>query len=352
MMRRLFTLAASIVNTWLILHQQLFVDSFTVQAPPLSFQSSCRALGSSRGTLKYHAEGEPQVDLKTFANAALAVANTVVSLKGQIIVVKYGGNAMTSPELAAGFCQDVATLQKLGLRIVVVHGGGPQINNLLKKLGVESSFAPNGMRISSAEVVEGAALALCGQVNKNIANGISNAGGLAVGLSGRDGKLMECEKQLEDGGVDLGFVGSVKRVNTAFLRALLDIGVTPVIAPIGCGMKENGEEDVVYNVNADVAAGRVAGELQASRVIFLTDIAGVLDKEKNLLKKLSMEDVKNLIDDETITGGMIPKVSYATDAIRLGVKGAFITDGRVPHALVNEVLTLGSGEGGTVIAAE
>mmetsp|Transcript_15799 Transcript_15799/g.22578 ORF Transcript_15799/g.22578 Transcript_15799/m.22578 type:complete len:352 (+) Transcript_15799:98-1153(+) len=346
-LRSVFILAASIANAWYMPQK---AESFTFTARTLgSFQSS--AIPNS--ALLHHAGEDPvEVDLKTFANSALTVANTVSSLQNQILVVKYGGNAMTSPELSAGFCQDVATLQKLGLKVVVVHGGGPQINNLLKKLNVESSFASNGMRISSAEVVEGAALALCGQVNKDIANGICNAGGNAIGLSGRDAKLLECEKQLEDGGVDLGFVGSVKRVNTSFLNRLLDIGVTPVIAPIGCGMVENGEEKVVYNVNADVAAGRVAGELKAARVIFLTDIAGVLDKEKNLLKKLNMQDVKNLIDDETITGGMIPKVSFATDAIRLGVKGAFITDGRVPHALVNEVLTLGSGLGGTVIAAE
>jgi len=334
--------------SYLTLLAPSFTNAFIIP-PHVSFTTNAKTSAiQSSTTLFHHAEGGT-IDLKTFANAAATISSTVATLKDQIIVVKYGGNAMTSPELSTIFCQDVATLQKLGLKVVVVHGGGPQINNLLKKLNVESSFAPNGMRISSAEVVEGAALALCGQVNKNIANGICNAGGTAVGLSGRDAKVLECEKQLEDG-IDLGFVGSVKRVNTDFLRKLLDIGVTPVIAPIGCGMAENGEDGVVYNVNADVAAGRVAGELRAARVIFLTDIAGVLDKEKSLLKKLSMDDVKNLIADQTITGGMIPKVSYATDAVRLGVKGAFITDGRVPHALVNEVLTLGSGEGGTVIS--
>ncbi len=287
----------------------------------------------------------------SFADSATKISGAVQSLKGQTIVIKYGGNAMTSPELAQGFCSDIATLQKLGMKVVVVHGGGPQIKAMLEKVGVESRFE-GGMRVSSPEVVEVAEMVLCGTVNKQISSGICSAGGKAIGLSGRDADLMQCTKLLNKDGIDLGNVGDVKVVNTDFLNALLDQEITPVVSPIGTGMDD--EKDVAYNCNADVAAGRIAGELKASRVLFLTDIAGVLDKEMQLLKELSIQDVNDLIDDETITGGMIPKVTYATDAVKLGVKAAFITDGRVPHAVLNEILAggadgKGSGEGGTMI---
>ncbi|KAL7519730.1 hypothetical protein ACHAWX_004488 [Stephanocyclus meneghinianus] len=290
-----------------------------------------------------------------FVANAKTIASSVHALSGKTIVVKYGGNAMTTPELAYGFCEDIATLQKLGLRIVVVHGGGPMINKMLEKVGVESRFE-GGMRVSTKEVVEVAAMVLCGDVNKGIAGGVVLAGGRALGLSGRDDGLLQCTKLWggDDGSLDLGNVGQVKYVNTALINDLLDRGITPVIAPIGMGVKGNEDEAVVYNINADVAAGRIAGELKAARVLFLTDIAGVLDKEKKLLEKLSCDEIDGLIKDETITGGMIPKVTYATDAVKLGVQGAFITDGRVPHALLNEILAggeegLGSGGGGTVV---
>ena len=257
---------------------------------------------------------------------------------------------MTSDELKDMFCQDIAALQALGIRVVVVHGGGPMINKLLDQVGVESRFE-GGMRVSSKEVVRVAEMAL-NSVNKEIASLINSHHGMAVGISGRDGALLKCTKEINKDGIDLGFVGKVEEVNTDLLDDLLDIGVCPVICPIGTGMGD--ETTVAYNVNADVAAGRIAGELRAARVLFLTDIAGVLDKEKNLLTSLSVHDIDNLIDDETITGGMIPKVSYATSAVKLGVKGAFITDGRVPHALLKEVLGggssgMGSGQGGTVV---
>lgn len=283
----------------------------------------------------------------TFISNVQSLATRLPTLREELIVVKYGGNAMTSPELAAGFCEDVATLQSLGARMVVVHGGGPQISAMLDRVGVESRFAPSGLRVSSPEVVDVAEMVLCGSVNKGIANGICNAGGSALGLSGRDAGLLRC---VQSGDRDeIGYVGDVATVNTDLLSRLTDeLGVTPVLSPIGCGIGE--ERDVAYNVNADVAAGRVAGELGASRVLFLTDIAGVLNKEKELLTKLSLEDVSNLIDDETITGGMIPKVSYAVDAVRLGVKSAMIIDGRVEHALLNQILKPDeSAAGGTTI---
>eukprot|EP00573_Skeletonema_grethae_P011042 CAMPEP_0201697332 /NCGR_PEP_ID=MMETSP0578-20130828/10796_1 /ASSEMBLY_ACC=CAM_ASM_000663 /TAXON_ID=267565 /ORGANISM="Skeletonema grethea, Strain CCMP 1804" /LENGTH=338 /DNA_ID=CAMNT_0048183481 /DNA_START=90 /DNA_END=1106 /DNA_ORIENTATION=- len=322
-------------------------------APSISSSSSLHKKSSTPTTLFSTTDGD-------FASNAITISSSISSLSGQTIVVKYGGNAMTTPELATLFCQDIATLQKLGLRIVVVHGGGPMINAMLEKVGVESRFE-GGMRVSTEEVVDVAAMVLSGTVNKNISSGISMAGGRALGLSGRDDALLQCEKLWgkgsggEDGDrVDLGNVGQVKVVNTDLINQLLDAGITPVIAPIGMGCKGQDDESIVYNINADVAAGRIAGELKAARVLFLTDIAGVLDKEMKLLKSLSCDDIDALIEDETITGGMIPKVTYATDAVKLGVQGAFITDGRVPHALLNEILAggedgLGSGEGGTVV---
>jgi acetylglutamate kinase len=263
-------------------------------------------------TLSTHRHVAPTTTLyaenPTFVANAKTIASSVSTLAGQTIVVKYGGNAMTTPELAYGFCEDIATLQKLGLRIVVVHGGGPMINKMLEKVGVESRFE-GGMRVSTKEVVEVAAMVLCGDVNKNIAGGVVLAGGRALGLSGRDDGLLQCTKLWggDDGKLDLGNVGQVKVVNTELINDLLDAGITPVIAPIGMGVKGAEDDSVVYNINADVAAGRIAGELKAARVLFLTDIAGVLDKEMKLLERLSCDDIDGLIKDETITGGMIPK---------------------------------------------
>lgn len=253
---------------------------------------------------------------------------------------------MTSPELAKGFCQDVAALQKLGIKIVVVHGGGPQISAMLDKVGVESRFE-GGMRVSSPDVVDVAEMVLCGSVNKGIAASICSAGGRAIGLSGRDDSLLQCTKQENKDGYDLGFVGKVETVNTELLESILNLGITPVVSPIGTGIGE--ESEMAYNVNADAAAGRIAGELKASRVLFLTDIAGVLDKEMSLLRELTVKQIEDLIDDETITGGMIPKVTYATSAVDLGVESAFITDGRIPHALLTQVLDSSDGEGGTIV---
>jgi len=285
--------------------------------------------------------------------AKTTTTTTLHAKKKEITVVKYGGNAMTSPELAQLFCENVARLQKEGYAIVVVHGGGPQISNMLGRVNVESKFSESGMRISSKEVVEVAEMVLCGSVNKQIANSICNSekgGGKAIGLSGRDNNLMQCtQKGSRD---EIGYVGEVNKVNTEFIHALLDLGITPVISPIGCGLPENNEQDVVYNINADVAAGRIAGELGAENVLFLTDIKGVLDKDMELLPKLTLKDVDELIEDETITGGMIPKVSYAMDAIKLGVKSAMIIDGRVENALYNQMTSDGtSKEGGTTIVS-
>jgi acetylglutamate kinase len=230
--------------------------------------------------------------------------------------------------------------------MVVVHGGGPQINAMLEKVGVESRFE-GGLRVSSKEVVDVAEMVLCGSVNKEISSKICSKGGRAIGLSGRDDSLLQCVKEENKDGYDLQYVGNVVAVNTKLLNELLDMGICPVVSPIGTGMGD--EIDIAYNVNADVAAGRIAGELQAENVLFLTDIAGVLNKDKELFSSLSISQIDELIADETITGGMIPKVSYATSAVQLGVRCAFITDGRVPHALLTEVLGGGGTQGGTVV---
>jgi acetylglutamate kinase len=306
---------------------------FVVQRKPSSFLApSRRQAGTS----------------EEFADIALTIGEAAATLGGRTVVVKYGGNAMTSEELKTMFCQDVAALQKLGIRVVVVHGGGPQISNMLEKVGQETRFE-GGMRVSSREVVDIAEMVLCGSVNKEISAKICASGGRAVGLSGRDDSLLQCTKQ--ESKFDLEFVGQVEKVNTKLLNLLLDAGICPVVSPIGTGMGD--ENTISYNVNADVAAGRIAGELKAARVLFLTDIAGVLDKEMKLLPSLSTRQIQGLIDDETITGGMIPKVSFATSAVELGVEGAFITDGRIPHALLKEVLGsadgMGSGGGGTIV---
>lgn len=330
------------------------VCSFLFQNVTFAYVSSMPRRSSSWSLKSVSALSSPPVVSSTemsFTDSALVIADAVSALKGKTIVVKYGGNAMTSEELKEKFCEDVAALQNLGIRMVVVHGGGPQINKMLEKVGVESRFE-GGMRVSSKEVVEVAEMVLCGSVNKEISSKICSKGGRAIGLSGRDESILQCVKEINKDGFNLEFVGNVEKVNTKFLNQLLDMGVCPVISPIGTGMGD--EIDIAYNVNADVAAGRVAGELGASRVIFLTDIAGVLNKEMKLFPSLSIQDIDALIKDETITGGMIPKVSYATSAVQLGVKVAFITDGRVPHALLKEVLVggangLGSGAGGTVI---
>ena len=309
-----------------------------------SFSSALGAAGDGKST-----EASTAVD--PFALDALLVAGSVRNLGGRTVVVKYGGNAMTSEVLSDMFCQDVAALQKLGVRIVVVHGGGPQIAKMLDEVGVESRFE-GGMRVSSEEVVDVAEMVLCGSVNKAISAGVGAAGGTALGLSGRDAGILQCVKMTREDGIDLGNVGEVREVNVEVLEDLLDLGLVPVVSPIGAGMGD--DAGVAYNCNADVAAGRIAGEMRAARAIFLTDIAGVLDGDMNLMSELSCSDVQDLIDDGTITGGMIPKVTYATDAIRMGVGAAFITDGRVPHALLREVLAggekgMGSGEGGTVV---
>jgi acetylglutamate kinase len=263
---------------------------------------------------------------------------------GQTIVVKYGGHAMVDPSLSAGFARDVVLLKALGIHPVVVHGGGPQIGNLLEKLGIRSEFK-GGLRVTDEETMEVVEMVLSGPINKSIVRAINQAGGKAVGLSGSDGNLIRAEKATKTSKdpdshieqvLDLGFVGEPSAVDTTVLDAMLraDANLIPVVAPVGVGA-----DGARYNINADTAAGALAAALGASRLLLLTDVAGVLDKDKNLMREIPVADIPGLIADGTAAGGMIPKLETAAHSVNHGVGAAVILDGRAPHALLLELFT-------------
>jgi acetylglutamate kinase len=262
---------------------------------------------------------------------------------GATIVVKYGGHAMEGT-LANEFGRDIALLKQVGINPVIVHGGGPQINAMLKRLDIKSEFI-NGLRVTDEAMVEVVEMVLAGSVNKQVASLVNKAGALAVGISGKDGGLIRARKLSRlykdpDSNIeellDLGYVGEPVFVDTRVIHALTGAGLIPVIAPVGTG--EDGE---TYNINADTAAGAIAGALNAQRLLMLTDVPGVLDKNKQLLTDLTTAQVQALIADGTISGGMIPKVETCLEAVTQGVKGATILDGTVPHALLLELFTEG-----------
>jgi acetylglutamate kinase len=261
---------------------------------------------------------------------------------GQIFVVKYGGHAMGDPDAAKGFAADIVLLKAVGINPVVVHGGGPQIGAMLKKLGVESSFV-NGLRITDAETASIAEMVLSGAINKEIVGWIALAGGRAVGLSGKDAGLVIAEKVRGRAAdpmrgierhVDLGFVGDPVAVDRKILDTLSAAGVIPVIAPIAPGA-----DGTTFNINADTMAGAIAAALGATRLFLLTDVAGVMDKDGELLTDLTPMQIKALQADGTITGGMIPKLETCVNAVNGGVEAAVILDGRVPHAMLVEIFT-------------
>jgi acetylglutamate kinase len=284
--------------------------------------------------------------MKHAAHEAHIVAKALPYLRrysGATIVVKYGGHAMDGT-LANEFGRDIALLKQVGINPVVVHGGGPQINSMLKRLDIESNFV-HGLRVTDAAMVEVVEMVLAGSVNKQVAGLINKAGALAVGISGKDGGLIRARKLTRtvkdpDSNIekvlDLGHVGEPVFVDTRVIHALTGAGLIPVIAPVGTG-----EEGETYNINADTVAGAVAGALNAQRLVMLTDVAGVLDKTKTLLPDLSTAQVHELIADGTISGGMIPKVETCLEAVAQGVRGATILDGTVPHALLLELFTEG-----------
>jgi acetylglutamate kinase len=271
---------------------------------------------------------------------------------GRTVVVKYGGHAMGDEAVAAEFAHDVVLLKQVGVNPIVVHGGGPQIAQMLDKLGIKSSFV-DGLRVTDEKTVEIVEMVLAGSINKQIVGHICRAGGVAIGISGKDGDLMRVRrltrtKRDPDSNiekvVDLGFVGDPEHVNARLLETLARSDFIPVIAPVGVGA-----DGRTYNVNADTAAGAVAAAVKATRLLMMTDVVGVLDKEKRLVTRLTPQRVRQLIADGTISGGMIPKVETCLGAVEGGVEGAVILDGRVPHAILLELFT--DGGAGTLIGA-
>ncbi|MGB1611967.1 MAG: acetylglutamate kinase [Arenicellales bacterium] len=260
---------------------------------------------------------------------------------GQTIVIKYGGNAMTDESLKRGFARDVVLMKLVGMNPVVVHGGGPQIGQLLERIGKKSEFV-DGLRVTDSETIDIVEMVLGGLVNKNIVALINAHGGRAVGLSGKDGDMIRARKLVLKKGaasdtedpIELGFVGEIESINPSVVDVLDEGDFIPVIAPIGVGV-----DGRAYNINADTVAGKLAVTLGAEKLILLTNTPGVLDKEGNLLTGLSEARVQELIDESVITGGMLPKVRCALDAVAGGVRTATISDGRVPHSTLLETLT-------------
>jgi acetylglutamate kinase len=272
--------------------------------------------------------------------------------QGRTVVIKYGGNAMVDESLKSGFARDIVLMKLVGINPVVVHGGGPQIGELLEKLGKESRFV-DGMRVTDSETMDVVEMVLGGQVNKEIVNLITHHGGRAVGLTSKDGDLIRARKltvrrdapELEVPEIiDLGHVGEVESIDANAVNKLISDNFIPVIAPIGVG-----EDGHSYNINADLVAGHMAEVLEAEKLMLLTNTEGLLDKEEKLLTGLKVADVNRLIDDGTVQGGMLPKVGCALSAINSGVNAAHIVDGRVAHAVLVELFT---DEGvGTLITA-
>ena len=283
------------------------------------------------------------------AQAATQVAHVLTEslpyirrFSGKTIVVKYGGNAMENDGLKNGFARDIVLMKLVGFNPVVVHGGGPQISHLLKRIGKESRFV-DGMRVTDSETMDVVEMVLGGLVNKEIVNNINRHGGCAVGLTGKDGDLIHARKltitrqspELKAPEIiDIGHVGEVASIDKSIVETLIAGNFIPVIAPIGVG--QDGQS---YNINADLVAGKVAEVLRAEKLILLTDTAGVKDQQGNLLTGLDARRVQELIDDGTIHGGMLPKIACALEAVRGGVKAAHIIDGRIEHAVLVELFT-------------
>jgi acetylglutamate kinase len=276
----------------------------------------------------------------------------ILRYDSKTIVVKYGGNAMVEG-VTEDFAQDIVLMKQTGIEPVVVHGGGPQIGDMLKRLSIPSTFI-DGLRVTDAAAIDIVEMVLTGSINKHIVSGINAAGGRAVGISGKDGNLILARKlermkidpaSLETKPVDLGYVGEPETINPEVLRRIMHSDLIPVIAPVGIGRQ--GE---TYNINADTVAGAVAGAMQAERLILLTDVEGVLDQDRKLIPKLTVAEASALIQNGTIRGGMIPKIETAIDAVNAGVKAAVILDGRIPHVLLLELFT--EHGAGTLITAE
>ena len=251
----------------------------------------------------------------------------------EIVLIKYGGHAMGDRSAAEDFAEDVVLLEQSGVKPIIVHGGGPQIGRMLDKLGIRSAFA-DGLRITDEATVEVVEMVLAGSINKQIVGWIGAEGGRAVGLCGKDGNMVTARKVQREGATDLGFVGEPENVDRTVLDAVLKAELIPVIAPVAAG-----RDGHTYNVNADTFAGAIAGAMAAKRFLLLTDVPGVLDKDRNLIPELTVEECRRLVADGTITGGMIPKIETCIYAIERGVEAVVILDGKVPHAVLLELYT-------------
>lgn len=268
---------------------------------------------------------------------------------GSSLVIKYGGHAMIDKEMQTSFANDIALLQQVGTKPVVVHGGGPQIENMLNKLNIKTNFI-DGLRVTDKDTVNVVEMVLSGAINKSIVAAIMSAGAKAVGISGKDGGLIKAEKITSrrdpnsaiEKVVDLGFVGKPTKIDTKVLDALMHGGLIPVVAPLGLG-----EDGQTYNINADTVAGAISSSLEAKRMLMLTDVPGVLDKDGNLIEELSSKEAKDLIQKGIINSGMIPKVETCIEAVENGTDAAVILDGRAPHATLMELFT--EHGGGTLI---
>ncbi|HEY0973417.1 MAG TPA: acetylglutamate kinase [Solimonas sp.] len=276
------------------------------------------------------------IDLSNAQNIARVLTEALPYIRrfaGKTIVVKYGGNAMKDDTMIASFARDIVLMKLVGMNPVVVHGGGPQIGSHLERLGKKSEFI-EGMRVTDEETMDVVEMMLGGLVNKAVVAALNQQGGRAVGLTGKDGGLIRARKMVLGSGQDLGQVGEIEKIDPRVVNHLEAGGFIPVVAPVGVG--EHGE---AYNINADVAAGKLASVLQAEKVIFLTNAAGVLDKQGAVLTGLTVPQVEGLIADGTISGGMVPKVRYALDAVNSGVRTAHIIDGRMQHSVLLELFT-------------
>ncbi|HIF10838.1 MAG TPA: acetylglutamate kinase [Sneathiellales bacterium] len=287
-------------------------------------------------------ETDPQGEWHRVAHTLSEALPFMRRYAGKTVVIKYGGNAMVDDAIADNFARDVALIKQVGINPVVVHGGGPQIGDMLEKLGIESEFI-NGLRVTDAKTVEVVETVLTGAINKDIVSRISKAGGNAVGMSGKHGRLIEARKLMRtirdpqsniEKVLDLGFVGEPVQINTQVLDEMINLDVIPVVAPVGIG-----KDDETYNINADTAAGAIASALKATRFYLLTDVAGVLDENRDLITEMGTREAQELIASGTVNGGMIPKVSTCIEAVKEHVGAAVIMDGRVTHALLLEMFT-------------
>ena len=253
---------------------------------------------------------------------------------GKTVVVKYGGNAMINEELKSAVMSDIVLLQLVGVNVVLVHGGGPEINAMLKKTGKESKFV-NGMRVTDEETIDIVQMVLAGKVNKSLANQLNLSGGKAIGLCGLDGNLLKAEKQIKNG--DIGFVGDITDVDVTVINDVINSGYIPVIATVA-----GGSEGEVYNINADIAASAIAAKLNAKKLILMTDVRGLLrdkDDEDTLISVVNVSEVPRLKNEGIISGGMIPKIDCCVEAVRQGVDRAHILDGRIPHSILIELFS-------------